>query len=59
MEKVIGLLFIGWEQFPVMGCDRKSLSQNLAKHFFSYFTYSPQLFWMCNACQCGSGCPTR
>lgn len=42
-----------------MGCNRKSLLQNLEKHFIFYFIYSPQPSWMCNACQHGSGCPTR
>lgn len=59
MEKVVGLPFMAWEHFPVMGCNRKSLSQKLARHFISYFIYSPQPSWMCGACQRGSGCPTR
>lgn len=39
---MVGLPFVGWEQFPVMGCNRKSFSQNLAENFIPYFTlHSP------------------
>lgn len=55
MEKVFGLSFTGWEQFPVMGWKRKSLSQNLAEDFIPYFIYSAQPSWTCSACQDGSG----
>lgn len=35
MEKVVGLPFVGWEQFPVMGHNRKSFSLYFLFHLFS------------------------
>lgn len=60
MEKVVGFPSLhGLGAVPCDGMQQKEPFTKPGNSLFSYFIYSPQPSWMCNACQRGSGCPTR